>query len=326
MSKVPCGGFELGDSLVINDGKLDLAPGAGGGLPTGEAPYQQLVTDGDGNAKWEDRLAYEKGRKTLLVINFTWIDNQYRIESGDIATQFHNICDNYSEVMVAIEGQDLLMATDFASGEYSLIYNDKQIIRNYIGGSHPYLISFSLENLSSIGIDENSLGDQVTVTLYIIEDGVKQIDKKYLPVTTVKVNVTADEDNETYSADKTYDEVKALIDSGVDVKCVVNGGMVFDYMFDAGGGVFCFEFKSLLFDAWAVLIFSPNRIVIPVSGSLAKVILPRVSTSDNNKFLQVVEGSWEASSDLIIPSSTSGSKKNFKITVDDSGTITATEV
>ena len=36
MSKnvVPCGGFELGDSLVINDGKLDLAEGAGGGLPT----------------------------------------------------------------------------------------------------------------------------------------------------------------------------------------------------------------------------------------------------------------------------------------------------
>ena len=32
MIKVPCGGFELGDSLVVNDGKLDLAPGAGGGV------------------------------------------------------------------------------------------------------------------------------------------------------------------------------------------------------------------------------------------------------------------------------------------------------
>lgn len=26
MIKVPCGGFELGDSLVINDGKLDVKP------------------------------------------------------------------------------------------------------------------------------------------------------------------------------------------------------------------------------------------------------------------------------------------------------------
>ena len=36
MSKnvVPCGGFELGDSLEIKDGKLDLVDGAGGGLPT----------------------------------------------------------------------------------------------------------------------------------------------------------------------------------------------------------------------------------------------------------------------------------------------------
>ena len=31
-------------------------------VPSGSAPYQQLVTDGTGTAKWEDRLAYEKSR------------------------------------------------------------------------------------------------------------------------------------------------------------------------------------------------------------------------------------------------------------------------
>ena len=31
-------------------------------VPSGSAPYKQLVTDGEGNAKWEDRLAYEKSR------------------------------------------------------------------------------------------------------------------------------------------------------------------------------------------------------------------------------------------------------------------------
>ena len=30
MSKVPCGGFELGESLIMKDGKLDLVEGAGG--------------------------------------------------------------------------------------------------------------------------------------------------------------------------------------------------------------------------------------------------------------------------------------------------------
>lgn len=36
--------------------------GGGGGLPSGGTPYQQLVTDGDGNVKWEDRLAYDDSR------------------------------------------------------------------------------------------------------------------------------------------------------------------------------------------------------------------------------------------------------------------------
>lgn len=34
--------------------------GGGGGLPTGGEPHQQLVTDKDGNAKWEDRLCYSE--------------------------------------------------------------------------------------------------------------------------------------------------------------------------------------------------------------------------------------------------------------------------
>lgn len=49
-NKIPCGGFYLDDMLNVNDnGELSI---------NGGTPYQQLVTDGDGNAKWEDRLAY----------------------------------------------------------------------------------------------------------------------------------------------------------------------------------------------------------------------------------------------------------------------------
>ena len=36
-------------------------------VPSGGAPYQQLVTDGTGTAKWEDRLAYEDSR---VVVSF----------------------------------------------------------------------------------------------------------------------------------------------------------------------------------------------------------------------------------------------------------------
>ena len=46
-NKIPCGGFYLDDTLNVNDnGELSIK---------GSTPYQQLVTDGDGNAKWEDK-------------------------------------------------------------------------------------------------------------------------------------------------------------------------------------------------------------------------------------------------------------------------------
>ena len=62
----------------------------------------------------------------------------------------------------------------------------------------------------------------------------------------------------------------------------------------------------------------------------ASKLLPTVTASDSGKFLRVSEsGAWEAeaiSSEMILASSTPGSTKKFKITVDDSGTISATEV
>lgn len=53
-NKIPCGGFYLDDMLNVNDnGELSIKGGT---------PYQQLVTDGEGNTKWEDRLAYEDSK------------------------------------------------------------------------------------------------------------------------------------------------------------------------------------------------------------------------------------------------------------------------
>ncbi len=47
-SKIPCGGFYLDDMLGVNDsGELSIKGGT---------PYKQLVTDGDGNARWEDKM------------------------------------------------------------------------------------------------------------------------------------------------------------------------------------------------------------------------------------------------------------------------------
>lgn len=58
MSKVPCGGFKLDENFLgMNENdELSLTGGSEG------KAYQQLVTDGEGGVKWEDRLAYDDSR------------------------------------------------------------------------------------------------------------------------------------------------------------------------------------------------------------------------------------------------------------------------
>ena len=57
MSKVPCGGFKLDENFLGMNENDELSLVGGGS--EGKA-YQQLVTDGDGNVKWEDRLCYSE--------------------------------------------------------------------------------------------------------------------------------------------------------------------------------------------------------------------------------------------------------------------------
>ena len=53
-NKIPCGGFYLSDTLGVDEsGKLGV---------NGGEPYKSLVTDGEGNVKWEDRLAYDDSK------------------------------------------------------------------------------------------------------------------------------------------------------------------------------------------------------------------------------------------------------------------------
>ena len=55
-NKIPCGGFKL-DNNFFGMNENDELSLTGGSEGEGKA-YQYLVTDGNGTAKWEDRLAY----------------------------------------------------------------------------------------------------------------------------------------------------------------------------------------------------------------------------------------------------------------------------
>lgn len=66
MSKVPCGGFKLDENFLGMNENDELSLTGGGEGSEGKA-YQYIVTDGEGNVKWEDRLAYKGSRVAVSI-------------------------------------------------------------------------------------------------------------------------------------------------------------------------------------------------------------------------------------------------------------------
>lgn len=89
----------------------------GGGLPSGGTPYQQLVTDGEGNAKWEDRLCY-KGEGYDVVLDSSQFTSAY--------TQGQNHGYSYN-------GQEYILAT--INGQY---IEQIPLISMFLPGAEPF--------------------------------------------------------------------------------------------------------------------------------------------------------------------------------------------
>ena len=148
---------------------------------------------------------------------------------------------------------------------------------------------------------------------------IKQIDQKFIPPQTVYVNATGGNDANgdgslitNVTLDKTYDEIYALLKRGVDVKIIRDNTILNCLGFNEGVIMFLAYYP---FDEQATLacgIRADNSAVVIV-GQLA------------DSFLSIGSGG-ELEAPLILKSGTPGSSKTFKITVDDSGAISATEV
>ena len=89
--KIPCGGFYLSDTLGVDEnGRLGI---------NGGEPYKSLVTDGEGNAKWEDRLAYEEVKKYSLPYD------KNGLESAQIGpTLYYKVSDDLPDPNDVIQG------------------------------------------------------------------------------------------------------------------------------------------------------------------------------------------------------------------------------
>ena len=351
--------------------------GGGGGLPTGGAPYQQLVTDGTGNAKWENRLAYEAepvvteivpeetvvfsdsefGKSAVWPPTFNPVEGSIYIVRIDGA-EYTCPCVRFNGTLAL--GNLALAGVGDDTGEPFIMFNDRQWFFVSADSASEHTISIS--------------GKQVSIS---------KIDKKYLPdnlatKSDVEVVQTTAENAQTTAenAQSTVNNAKNMASSNKEVLYSALGSAV-TFTFDkqtSGRDTFVFnqynyyKISDFIPDPENVISFKGTRgsglefsiikmgsncveyglfIAVSSAGVCSIPVTETITSSftapsaglyamykEDNTGMTAGTGEFTlrgstgslSITGLLLKSSTADSTKKFKITVDDSGTISATEV
>ena len=178
--KIPCGGFYLDDMLNVNDnGELSI---------NGGTPYQQLVTDGSGNAKWEDRLAYEENISVNPPINITWDGNTEGLIASS-QNHYYKVSDDIfpiedvRQMTITLDGQD--MSIESLYGNNVVCYNnaifcsDTGPVISLAENSGPFP-SGAPDTYPEVGVYFPSDGS-VSALKLSNKNVLKKLDEKFLP-------------------------------------------------------------------------------------------------------------------------------------------------
>ena len=121
MSKIPCGGFELDDSLVVNDGKLGLAPGIGGG----EVARIQAGNGFNGQLGWleNDEIPFDGADMTFAEADELyekWITGSIRILAKITSGLKSGSGDTWMEITSVVKN-----ANDSSGNTYSISFSGR---------------------------------------------------------------------------------------------------------------------------------------------------------------------------------------------------------
>lgn len=325
-------------------------------VPSGSTPYQQLVTDGTGAARWEDRLAYETEPVETVIIP----------EQTVTFTEQSLMVANWPESFYAVDGNEYTVKWD--GTEYKCVpvyYQDALCIGNLsilgVGTDtgEPFLMMYqsSWMTVSSDSAEEH------TISISGIYTETIKIPKKFLPdnfriyygfpgewTIDVKENLY-----EEFISGKriliSYNGVIGLVLSAIYAETL---GLNLSYL--TYDGKLC-TFAGNTLSKSNISSDDISRLISTKIDEIRQIALYRVPSSSvssgeifsaslkwnphTNKPSLYTQGKTYTSgvistvySDLfkngddsiIVKSSTPDSTKKFKITVDDSGAITATEV
>lgn len=200
--------------------------GGGSGLPTGGAPYQYLVTDGDGGVKWEDRLAYEGSRVVIdtgggsrlvkvadEVPSWASVDSPVKVWLSD----GNNITKSPEEYIDLGNGS-------FAAGNFiTFITTDNLEFKDYVFPEKGvYFLSVSVSQYITGAASADSDTPEITWDGNIGE--IKKIDEKFIPDDRFVVTFRMAKTN-AVTSDKTFAEISTAIESGLYVYGLLIAGV-----------------------------------------------------------------------------------------------------
>ena len=181
-NKIPCGGFYLSDTLGVDEnGKLGV---------NGGEPYKSLVTDGEGNVKWEDRLAYDNKESASFAICTSGYA-EFPDDRGyyDIPDEMWKLLLNENAKLKDVTINATLVDRRVDESKGIVYYNtgDSSGVTE-LRVSTIYRQAYLFDNR----LTDGAIGGRHTVTASI--DDFKQIDQKFIPPQTVYVNATGGND------------------------------------------------------------------------------------------------------------------------------------
>lgn len=202
--------------------------GSGGGLPTGGAPHQQLVTDGDGNAKWEDRLCYTEHfqGEILPETELTLMEEAALYVCAEPLTNKPFLGENCTVILNGVTYN--CVSKEVVSGGIHMITLGNAYLFGGEYSEDPFFIAFvpeeASEEMGGVTVMCMPLSGTESVTLSITGEGerVKQIDNKYLDVKD-KIYIVEMEkpygSSHGISTNTTLDEIVAAHEDGKIVFC-----------------------------------------------------------------------------------------------------------
>ena len=208
-NKIPCGGFYLSDTLGVDEnGKLGV---------NGGEPYKSLVTDGEGGAKWEDRLAYDDSKLVVDIghgMRFVKVADEVP-SWASMDAPMKVWVSNGNNVTISPERYIDLGNGSFAASEYTAFITTDNV--EFFFGEIPIVFpEKGVYFISMGGVYNTGIASADSDTPEITWDGnietIKTIDSKYIPSelnevilpsstpsSTKKFKITVD-DNGTISA------------------------------------------------------------------------------------------------------------------------------